>query len=81
MGKVEEDVSFEEAMEQLEEMVDSLEAGTLGLEESLKTFEKGMSLVRMCQKKLEDAETKIAKLVKNKDGSLVTEPFQIEDES
>jgi exodeoxyribonuclease VII small subunit len=81
MGKVEEDVSFEEAMEQLEEMVDSLEAGALGLEESLKTFEKGMSLVRMCQKKLEDAETKIAKLVKNKDGSLVTEPFQIEDES
>lgn len=81
MGEGEKDISFEEAMGQLEDMVGSLEAGTLGLEESLDTFEKGMALVKVCQKKLEDAETRIAKLVEGKDGRLVTEPFQIEDES
>lgn len=81
MGKVEGDISFEEAMKQLEELVGRLEAGTLGLEESLDTFEKGMFLVRTCQKKLEDAETRIVKLVETKDGELATEPFRIGDES
>ena len=80
MGKAEEGISFEEAMKQLEETVDSLEGGTLGLEESLRTFERGMSLVRICQKKLEDAETKIAQLVEAKDGGLVTESFRVGDE-
>lgn len=81
VGKAREDISFEEAMKQLEETVDSLEGGTLGLEESLRTFERGMSLVRICQKKLEDAETRIAKLIETKDGRLVTEPFRVGDES
>ena len=80
MEKINKDISFEEAMKKLEDMVDSLESGVLGLEESLETFEKGMSLVRICQKKLDDAETKIAKLVKTKDGRLIAEPFQNEDE-
>ena len=80
MGKTKEDISFEEAMKQLEEMVDSLESGALGLEESLEAFEFGMSLVRICQKKLEDAETKIAQLVEAKDGGLVTESFRVGDE-
>ena len=81
MGKTKEDISFEEAMKQLNEVVDSLESGALGLEESLEGFEKGMLLVRICQKKLEDAETKIAQLVETKEGKLVTESFQVGDES
>lgn len=81
MGKIKEDISFEEAMKQLEEMVDSLESGTLGLEESLEAFEFGMSLVRICQKKLEDADTRIAQLIETKEGRLVTESFRIGDES
>jgi exodeoxyribonuclease VII small subunit len=81
VGKTKEDISFEEAMKQLNEVVDSLESGVLGLEESLEGFEKGMLLVRICQKKLEDAETKIAQLVETKEGKLVTESFQVGDES
>lgn len=80
MGKAE-DISFEEAMKQLEEIVDSLESGALGLEESLDTFERGMFLVRTCQEKLDNAETKIAKLVETKDGKLATEPFRVGDEA
>ncbi len=80
MEKTKEDISFEEAMKQLEEMVDSLESGALGLEESLEAFEKGMSLVRICKKKLENAETRIAQLIETKDGKLVTESFRVGDE-
>ncbi|MCR4401731.1 MAG: exodeoxyribonuclease VII small subunit [Firmicutes bacterium] len=73
-------VDFEKAMGELEETVSRLESGDLTLEESLEAFEKGMSLVRMCRKKLDEAETRIAKLVETKGGELVTEPFRIEDE-
>lgn len=73
-------IDFEKAMEELEETVSRLEAGELTLEESLEAFEKGMSLVRMCRKKLDEAETKIAKLVETKGGELVTEPFRLEED-
>jgi exodeoxyribonuclease VII small subunit len=69
------------ASSSIAEMVDSLESGVLGLEESLEAFKKGMSLVGVCQKKLEDAETKIAQLIETKEGRLVTESFRIGDES
>lgn len=72
-------LSFEQAIKQLEETVSLLESGELGLEESLAAFEKGMSLVRICQQKLDEAETRIAKLVEMKDGSLATEPFRLEE--
>ncbi|HAV20764.1 MAG: exodeoxyribonuclease VII small subunit [Firmicutes bacterium] len=67
-------------MKQLEETVNALESGTLGLEESLEAFEKGMSLVRICQAKLEEAETKITQLIETKEGKLITESFRIGDE-
>jgi exodeoxyribonuclease VII small subunit len=80
VGKADEDISFEKAMKQLEEVVASLETGSLGLEESLGAFEKGMSLVRICQMMLKDAEVRIEKLVETKDGMIITEPFHIGDE-
>ncbi|MEW5865910.1 MAG: exodeoxyribonuclease VII small subunit [Bacillota bacterium] len=72
-------LSFERAIKQLEETVSLLESGELGLEESLAAFEKGMSLVRICQEKLDEAETRIAKLVEMKNGSPVIEPFRLEE--
>ncbi|HOB88396.1 MAG: exodeoxyribonuclease VII small subunit [Bacillota bacterium] len=80
MDKGKDEISFEEAMKQLEETVNALESGTLGLEESLEAFEKGMSLVRICQAKLEEAETKITQLIETKEGKLITESFRIGDE-
>lgn len=72
-------LSFEQAIKQLEETVSRLESGELGLEESLAEFEKGMSFVRICKQKLDEAETRIAKLVEMKNGSLATEPFRLEE--
>ncbi|HHY31844.1 MAG TPA: exodeoxyribonuclease VII small subunit [Firmicutes bacterium] len=74
-------IDFEKAMEELEETVSRLEGGELTLEESLEAFEKGMSLVKMCRKKLDEAETRIAKLVETKGGELVTEPFRLEEDA
>lgn len=69
------EMKFEEAMERLEEIVKKLEMGDLPLDESLKMFEEGISLSRFCNKKLNDAEHKISKLIE-KNGEIVTEDFE-----
>jgi len=66
---------FEEAMERLENIVESLEKGDLSLEESLKVFEEGMKLVSFCSGKLDEAEQKVTMLIKDQDGKLVRQPF------
>jgi exodeoxyribonuclease VII small subunit len=50
---------FEEAMHELETLVERLEAGDLGLEESLDVFERGIGLTRACQRALDRAEQKV----------------------
>lgn len=50
---------FEESLQRLEELVESMEEGELTLEESLKAFEQGIKLTRECQEALDKAEQKI----------------------
>jgi exodeoxyribonuclease VII small subunit len=64
-------VSFEAALKQLEEIVQRLERGELPLEESLKLYEEGIRLSRLCHAKLEEAEGKIELLMKDARGDLV----------
>ena len=71
--------NFEEAMRRLEEIVHDLENGDLPLEESLKVFEEGMSLISLCSEKLEEVEQKVTKLVKESDGKYVHQPFDPSD--
>lgn len=54
--------SFEEALTELETLVETLEQGELSLEESLKSFERGVELTRTCQQALKEAEQKIQML-------------------
>lgn len=68
---------FEEAMERLEKIVESLESGALSLEESLKIFEEGMNLVNFCSKKLEEAEQKVTILIKDQNGKVGRQPFEV----
>jgi exodeoxyribonuclease VII small subunit len=68
---------FEEALGRLEEIVRKMEAGDLTLEESLKAFEEGIKLARLCAKKLDDAERRVDILIKQEDG-MVLKPFQTE---
>jgi exodeoxyribonuclease VII small subunit len=71
--------NFEDALENLEELVEAMEEGELSLEESLKAFEQGIKLTRECQTALEKAEQKVQLLVKS-DDLPEAEPFG-DDES
>jgi exodeoxyribonuclease VII small subunit len=51
--------AFEEALKELESLVETLEQGDQSLEESLKSFERGVSLTRLCQEALKEAEQKV----------------------
>ena len=53
---------FEESIKELEKIVKDLEDGEPSLDESLKSFEKGITLIKVCQKELESAENKIKEL-------------------
>jgi exodeoxyribonuclease VII small subunit len=63
--------TFEAALKQLEEIVQRLERGELPLEESLKLYEEGIRLSRLCHAKLEEAEGRIELLMKDARGELV----------
>jgi len=71
--------SFEEQLKKLEAIVDQLEKGDLTLEDSLKLFEEGVSLSAACKKELDEAEGRVQILIKQRDGSLKTEPFPTDD--
>ncbi len=58
-----EEIGFEEALKKLEEIVDELEKGDLPLEETIKKFEEGVRLCKICKEKLEKAEMKVEKLM------------------
>ncbi len=67
-------LSFEAALDELEQVVRQLESGDLPLEESLRIFERGTALSASCRKQLEEAETRVEILMK-KDGKIEPEPF------
>ncbi len=69
------DMSFEEALARLESIVRMLESGGAALDESLSVFEEGVSLVKMCNEKLEAAEQKIKILTRGEDGELCEVDF------
>ena len=58
--------SFETSLQELEAIVEQLEQGNLSLDDSLKQFEKGVTLARNCQKVLNEAELKIQTSTQNK---------------
>ena len=62
--------NFEQALGELEEVVEQLESGALPLDDSLAAFEKGVGLVKFCNQKLNEVEKKIELLLKDKDGRL-----------
>ncbi len=67
--------SFEDALKDLEDIVERMEQGELSLEESLQSFEQGIQLTRTCQQALQEAEQKVNILINNSENS--TKPFNI----
>ncbi len=69
-------ISFESALDQLQQTVKRMESGELNLELSLKSFEEGVRLTRACQDQLVAAEKRVELLMKgNADGSVELQPF------
>lgn len=73
MGKDKEN-SFESNLQKLESIVDKLEFGEIGLEESVKLYEEGMKIKKICDKKLQDIEMQIKK-IKIEDNKISKEDF------
>lgn len=69
---------FEDALEKLEQIVRRMEAGEMSLDESLKAFEEGIRLVRLCNARLDDAERRVELLLREGD-LLATKPFGGDD--
>jgi exodeoxyribonuclease VII small subunit len=73
------ELKFEEALEKLEKIVEDLEGEGLSLEESMKRYEEGVRLSKLCSKRLEEAKKKIELLLKSHDGKLLAKSVD-EDE-
>jgi exodeoxyribonuclease VII small subunit len=71
------DPTFEEAFSQLEALVARLEGGDLPLEESLRAFEEGVRLTRLCAERLEDAERRVHLLMRTPEGTEQEVPFDL----
>ncbi len=73
------EMSFEDTIQKLQEVVQELEKGTLNLEDSVKKFEEGINLSKQCNEILESAEKRINILIKKDDG-ISEEKFVQQDE-
>lgn len=71
----EKNLTFEQSMQRLEQIVRTLERGDAQLDESLKLFQEGTELVRSCGKLLDEAQLQIKKVMTAPDGSPVLEDF------
>ena len=67
--------TFEENLQRLEQIVRAMERGEAPLEESLKLFQEGTELVRVCGKLLDDAQLQVNKVLTSADGTPVLEEF------
>ena len=68
-------LSFEEALEQLEEIVSKLEDGSINLEESIDKYTRGVHLKNHCETKLKEATLKVEQITIDKDGKFSTKEF------
>ena len=62
--------TFKEAIEELENITDSLESGELEIEKSLALFERGIELIKFCQNRLDSTQTKVEGLIDSLEGEV-----------
>lgn len=71
---------FEEALQKLESIVETMEAGDLPLETLIARYEEGTRLAKVCQEKLAEAEVKIQQLEKNAAGEMKLKSLDLAEE-
>ncbi|MCC8418719.1 MAG: exodeoxyribonuclease VII small subunit [Rickettsia endosymbiont of Glossina mortisans submortisans] len=74
---LEENISFEEALKELEEIVKKIDNGQESLETAVNSFERGILLKNHCEKKLKEARLKIEKITKLADSTVVLEETEL----
>ncbi len=74
------DKKFEDALQDLEGIVEKLDAGTLSLEESLQAFEEGVALVRFLEEKLTEVEKRVEVLTRDNSGLFQTQSLETDEE-
>jgi exodeoxyribonuclease VII small subunit len=67
--------TIEQAIKQLEQIVQDLESGDMPLEKAIKKFEEGVQLSKFCSQKLDETEKRITILMQNSDGKIAEVPF------
>lgn len=72
------DLTFERALEHLENIVKKMENSKLSLDEAISLYEKGNKLKEFCEKKLHEANLKVEKIIKNEDGTSTISSFDEE---
>ena len=76
---LDEDLNFEEALEDLEEIVQELEGDVLSLQESMEKFSRGIMLIRFCQQELNRAEGRIEQIIEKHGELQEIIPFEIDE--
>ena len=67
--------SFEQSLAELQQIVDALDGGNIDLDKSLALYERGVELIRGCNRRLDEAQQRVEILRMNGEGTLVAEPF------
>jgi exodeoxyribonuclease VII small subunit len=70
-------LSFEEALKELEKIVEKLDSGQVDLDQSIDIYTRGSALKQHCEGKLRNAQERVDKIV-NQNGSLSTQPANVE---
>jgi len=78
MSKPGKKLKFEQAMQRLDAIVEAMESGEIGIEESIAKYEEAMGLAAHCREILDEAEQRIKKIQQDAAGRLRTEPFEAE---
>ncbi len=74
------ELSFEEALQKLEILVRELESGRIKLDDAVSAYEKAMSLKKLCEEKLKNAQLKIEKLEISVNGEMQTVPLDPQED-
>ncbi len=71
-------MSFEDALAELEQIVRRLEAGQVKLDEAIQSYERGALLKQHCERKLNEAQQRVERIVIGADGAISTEPAKLD---
>ena len=72
------EMSFEDALAELEQIVRRLEAGQVKLDEAIECYERGALLKRHCEQKLNEAQQRVDRIVIGPDGAAASQPMKLE---